>query len=147
MFYRRIDRKELTAIHRYPRLEALVGAIEEGLVGRGLSGPGPPSILSAEWLIAIAEGVARHCEGGSLGRFSVSQLWFLALQYIDVRGSERYRHELSDDDVAFLSWFLDDDVCHHEDDVLTIREHMLMALRERNMWAPRHFYPLLNATA
>lgn len=147
MFFRRIEREELSAIHRYPRLEALTGTIEQSLVEGGISGPGPPSDLTEEWLVAIAEGIARHCEGASLGRFAVAQLWFLALQYIDVRGGETYRYELSDDDAAYLSWFLDDDVDHHEDEALTIRERMLMALRERNMWTPRHFYPLLNATA
>lgn len=136
--------KELRAIRKYPGLEELIAAIEDAVIEGGVSGPGPPQPTTAQWLIASATAIGRRVTSSPLGKFTIEDLWFIALSYLEIRGIQMCRYELSSDDHEYLSWFLSEGAEHHEDDVLTVREHLLVALRERDMRVPRDFFPLLS---
>lgn len=137
--------KELRAIRKYPDLEGLIAAIEDAIIEGGASGPGPPQPTTTQWLVASAMAIGRRAARSPLGKFTTEDLWFIALSYLEIRGTQMRWYELSSDDHAYLSWFLAEGAEHHEDDVLTVREHLLVALRERDMRAPHHFFPLLSA--
>ncbi len=140
-FYRRVGHTELRAIRRYPWLDALIAQIEATILAHGLSGAGPPSVMTVDWLAAVTSAIGQHCEECSPGLYTAEQLWFLALGYLEIRGTVMCWYELDDDDRSCLAWFfIEPEVVHGEDDVLGVRQHMFLALRERNMRVPGYFF-------
>jgi hypothetical protein len=145
MFSRTVEARELLAVRHYPYLEALIVEIEAAITEGRVSGPGPPPVISAPWLVVIASAIGRQCQARPVSKYTVAQLWFLSLGYLEIRDAPMYWYELDDDDCAYLTWFFGNSQGHAEDDVLGVRERLLIALRERDMRAPWVFFPLLDA--
>jgi hypothetical protein len=141
-----VDASELSAVHQYPYFQQLIEAIERVAVDGGGSGPGPPQAITEVWLVVLATAIGNVCNEYPVKRFTVAQLWFLALAYLEIRGTKMHWYELSDDDVAYLTWFLGGLPEHHEDDALPLREHVLIRLRDGDMRASHCFFPLLSDT-
>ena len=123
-FSRPVHVSELEAVRVWPFLEELIESIEQ-------SGAGPPTTTSTPISVAeiVAEQLVRHPEC----RGTFAQLWFLAMNYFQVRDQTRFWHELTPDDKGFLEWFLGEACEYDEDGRLTLREQIVLLLREHNM--------------
>lgn len=125
------------ALYRYRLIDDLVATIEQEIDACGGLGTGPPQYWSAEWLGVVTAAIARHSAESQVEANELHGVWFLALSYLEIRGKRMLWAQVSPDDRCYVIQFFDTEAVCHNDRCLGVREHMLLALRDRNMCPPR----------